>query len=99
MARPSFADTKNKPKGISKASFKRALRVTQFFKPYKWTYFIGLGFLALTTGAVIALPKMFKLIIDTAETRYVIITFGLLLAQAVFSYFRVVLFVEVTEKG
>ncbi len=99
MARPSFADPENKPKAISKASFKRALRVTEFFKPYKWTYFVGLIFLALTTVAVIALPKMFKLIIDKAETKYVLLTFGLLVLQAIFSYFRVVLFVSVTEKG
>jgi ABC-type multidrug transport system fused ATPase/permease subunit len=99
MARPSFTDSENRPKAISKDSLKRALRVTRFFKPYKWTYFIGLVFLLLTSVTMIALPWLFKQIIDNATTMYVFITFGVLVLQALFSYCRVVLFVNVTEKG
>ncbi len=56
-------------------------------------------FLALTTGTMVAIPKMFGIIINTAELKYVLLTFGVLVLQAVFSYCRVVLFVNVTEKG
>ena len=64
MARPGFSDNEDGKKGISKTSLKRALRVTSFFKPYKWTYIVGLVFLLLTSVTMIALPWLFKKIID-----------------------------------
>ncbi len=99
MARPGFTDTDNKPKGVTKASLKRALRITRFLKPYKWTYAVGMIFLALTSGTMILIPRMFQLVIDNATLKYVLLTFGVLLLQAIFSYCRVVLFVNVTEKA
>ncbi len=84
---------------VSKASFKRALRVTRFFAPYKWTYFIGLIFLALTGLTMLGFFWMLGRIVDTASFRSVLLTFGILLLLAVFSYCRVVLFVNVTEKS
>lgn len=99
MARPGFSSDDKQPRNVSKASFKKALRVTQFFKPYKSTYFLGLVFLVLTSITMLAIPKMFQLVIDKADINYVFLAFGVLLLQAVFSYCRVVLFVSVTEKS
>ncbi|HXB10559.1 MAG TPA: ABC transporter ATP-binding protein, partial [Bacteroidia bacterium] len=96
MARPGFSNNEGDKGVISKSSLKRALRVTSFFKPYRWTYAIGLVFLLLTSVTMIALPWLFKKIIDNASTTYVLITFGALILQAIFSYCRVVLFVNVT---
>jgi ABC-type multidrug transport system fused ATPase/permease subunit len=88
-----------KSRGISKDSLKKALRVTRFFKPYKWTYAIGLVFLALTSLTTLSFFWMLGRIVDTASFQDVLITFGILVLQAVFSYSRVVLFVNVTEKS
>ena len=99
MARRGLKDDGEKAKPISKASFKRALRVTQFFKPHKRTYFIGLVFLVLTSLTMLAIPKMFQRIIDNADFKDVLLAFGVLVLQAVFSYCRVVIFVNVTEKS
>lgn len=84
---------------VSKESVKRAIRVTRFFAPYKWTYIVGLVFLALTSLTMLAFFWMLGRIVDTASFRSVLYTFGILVLQAVFSYCRVVLFVNVTEKS
>jgi len=99
MARPGLSDKEELKKPISKASLKRALRVTHFFKPYKWTYAIGLVFLVLTSVTTLSFFWILGRIVDTASLRDVLIAFGILAAQSVFSYFRVVLFVNVTEKS
>jgi len=99
MARPGLTDTESGKKTITKASLKRALRVTAFFKPYRWTYAIGLVFLALTSVTTLSFFWMLGRIVDTASLRDVLITFGILVFQAAFSYGRVVLFVNVTEKS
>ncbi len=84
---------------VSKESLKRAIRVTRFFAPYKWTYAIGLVFLALTSLTMLSFFWMLGRIVDSASFRSVLLTFGILLLQAIFSYCRVVLFVNVTEKS
>lgn len=99
MARPSLPDDENRPKKISKESFKKALRVTKFFKEYKTTYIIGLIFLGLTTATMLGLLWMLGQIVDNPSTTNLMLTFGLLILQAIFSYSRVVLFVNVTEKA
>jgi ABC-type multidrug transport system fused ATPase/permease subunit len=99
MARPGFSDSEGKPKAITKASFKRALRVTRFFKPYRWTYAIGLVFLVLTSVTTLSFFWILGRIVDSASLKDVLIGFGILAAQSVFSYCRVVLFVNVTEKS
>lgn len=99
MARPGFNEDGSKPKAISKAALKKALRVTTFFRPYKWTYIIGLVFLALTSVTTLSFFWMLGKIVDSASLRDVLITFGILICQAIFSYARVTLFVGVTEKS
>jgi ABC-type multidrug transport system fused ATPase/permease subunit len=84
---------------ITGAAIKRALRVTRFFGPYKWTYIIGLVFLALTTVTLLSFFWMLGRIVDKPSVESVLITFGILVLQAIFSYCRVVLFVNVTEKS
>lgn len=99
MARPGFSDKEGEKKKITKDSFKRALRVSRFFAPYKWTYAIGFVFLALTSATMLSFFWMLGRIVDTASLLDVLITFGILALQAIFSYCRVVLFANVTEKG
>jgi ABC transporter fused permease/ATP-binding protein len=92
-----------KPK-ITGANIKRALRVLKFFKPYRGRYFIGLVFLLCTTLTSLAFPWMLKNLVNAGEkklfddiNRDAYLLFGLFFFQSIFSYFRVTIFVYVTE--
>ena len=88
-----------------KPSLKRASRLFQFVKPYKVEFSFGLFFLLLSTGASLIFPALMGELVDSASDTLVkninqiaislLILFAL---QAIFSYFRIVLFVNVTEK-
>jgi ABC-type multidrug transport system fused ATPase/permease subunit len=88
-----------------KPSLKRASRLFQFVKPHKVEFSFGLFFLLLSTGASLIFPALMGELVDSASNTLVkninqiaislLILFAL---QAIFSYFRIVLFVNVTEK-
>ena len=88
---------------INKASLKKALRLASFLKPYRVRFALGLLFLLLTSATAIVFPKLMGLLVDSGDiSKARINQLGLMLllvfaGQAVFSYFRVVLFVQVTE--
>jgi ABC transporter fused permease/ATP-binding protein len=102
MARKSRGADVPKAK-LSSASLKNAYRIFSFFKPYRGKFFLGLVFLFLTSLTALAFPLLMGRLIDSAEaTMQNINRYGLLLllvfsAQAVFSFFRIFLFVNVTE--
>ena len=92
--------TKNK-----KTSFKRASRLFQYIKPYRIEFSFGLFFLLLSTAASLIFPALMGNLIDSASDKLVnninqiaIVLLVLFALQAIFSYFRIVLFVNVTEK-
>lgn len=88
---------------INKDSLKKAIRLLSFLKPYRMRFAIGLVFLLLTSATAIIFPKLMGLLVDSGDiSKERINQLGLMLllvfaGQAVFSYFRVVLFVQVTE--
>jgi ABC transporter fused permease/ATP-binding protein len=90
---------------ISKSSLKRAARLFQYVKPYRVEFIIGLIFLLLSSAASLVLPALVGDLVDSAKEELVSnideVALWLLLlfaTQAIFSYFRIVLFVNVTEK-
>jgi len=92
--------TKNK-----KSSLKRASRLFQYIKPYKIEFSFGLFFLLLSTAASLIFPALMGNLVDSASDKLVnninqiaIALLVLFALQAIFSYFRIVLFVNVTEK-
>ena len=92
--------TKNK-----KTSFKRASRLFQYMKPYRIEFSFGLFFLLLSTAASLIFPALMGNLVDSASDKLVhnineiaIALLVLFALQAIFSYFRIVLFVNVTEK-
>jgi ABC-type multidrug transport system fused ATPase/permease subunit len=92
--------TKNK-----KTSLKRASRLFQYIKPYRIEFSFGLFFLLLSTAASLIFPALMGNLIDSASDKLVnninqiaIVLLVLFALQAIFSYFRIVLFVNVTEK-
>ena len=70
---------------------------------HKWKFFLGMLFLVLTGGTALAFPWLMGELIKSAEissdqiNRLGLILLMLFAAQAIFSFFRVVLFVTVTE--
>ena len=88
---------------ITKNSLAKAFRIFKFIGTYKWKFLLGMIFLVLTGGTAIVFPKLMGLLVDSSQISLQRINeMGLWLlllffAQAIFSFFRVVLFVEVTE--
>ncbi|KAA6440295.1 ATP-binding cassette domain-containing protein [Dyadobacter flavalbus] len=89
---------------ISWQGLKTTLGLFRYMKPYRVTFFIGLVFLALSTGTSLAFPKLIGSIIEVIEgkSRYTInqitlFLFFILICQAIFSYFRIYLFTKVSE--
>ncbi len=92
---------------LSKDNWKNGIRIFSFIKPYKWTFFVGILFLFLSSLASLAFPKFMGSLLqqatdtqgDFSQVNQIAIGLFILFAcQAVFSYFRVVLFINVTEK-
>ena len=101
---PEKEEKKPKP---SLKSLRRSLRLYKYIKPYRGTFALGLVFLFLSSAANLAFPKYLgELVSASSQTdfseqlkRIVLTLTGLLIVQAVFSYFRILLFVRVAEKG
>lgn len=97
---------------INKASIKNVLRLIRYLKPYRSKFFLGIGFLVLSSLSALAFPKAMGMLIDVATNSLkgdlagdfnintiALILVGVLLLQAIFSFFRIIWFVEVAEKS
>ena len=89
---------------LNKESLKKALKIFQYIKPYKSAYLLGLLFLLLSSFASLVFPMFIGEMVDASKksidniNKMALLLFGLFTLQAIFSYFRIVLFVNVTEK-
>jgi len=87
-------------------SLKPLFRLLHYVKPYWLEFSTGLFLLLIASVSGLALPKLLgqlidggKQGIDSGTTIYIgWLLSGILLIQAIFSFFRIVLFVNVTEK-
>ena len=93
---------KEKKKRISGSDLKKVLRIFAYIKPFRVKFFFGFLFLLLTALTALAFPKLLSQLMsskpDTLTTNLGLLI-GLLLLQAVASFFRILLFVDVTEKS
>ena len=93
-------------KKITLAGLKNAFKLYSYIKPYSVEYAIGMFFLLGSSVASLAFPKLLGELVDSGNkgnlsydlNRIALLLVVTLFIQAVFSYFRVVLFVNVTEK-
>jgi len=89
---------------LNKESVKKAMRIFKYLKPYRNSYIAGLIFLLLSSFASLIFPMFIGGMVDASKesmdkiNQMALILFGLFTLQAIFSYFRIVLFVNVTEK-
>jgi ABC-type multidrug transport system fused ATPase/permease subunit len=106
-----FGKKKNKDEKkvkLKKENWKNGLRIYRYLLPYKWSFFTGILFLFLSSLASLLFPKFMGQLLQQATDSngdfsnindIALILLGLFALQSVFSYFRVVLFINVTEKS
>ena len=103
-----MAEDKQKPKKLNGESLRDAVYIFKYIKPYRWYLVIGLFLLFLTSLTFMVFPFLAGQLIDIAQGKskydfdlrdsgYVLIS--LLLIQGVVSYFRVICFAQVGERG
>ena len=93
-------------KKITLKGLKSSFRLYSFIKPFRVEYIWGLFFLMGSSLASLAFPKLLGELVNSGNkgnlandlNRIALLLVATLVIQAVFSYFRVVLFVNVTEK-
>jgi ABC transporter fused permease/ATP-binding protein len=89
---------------LSKDSLKKAMRIFSYMGEFKMRFAIGLVFLLLTSATALAFPALMGELVDSAKktlfddiNKVALWLLLLFLAQAVFSFFRIYLFSQVTE--
>lgn len=93
-------------KKITIKGLKNSFRLYSFIRPFRIEYFWGLFFLMGSSLASLAFPKLLGELVNSGNkgnlandlNKIALLLVVTLVLQSVFSYFRVVLFVNVTEK-
>ncbi len=93
-------------KKITLEGLKNAFKLYSYIKPFRVEYAWGMFFLLASSLASLAFPKLLGELVNSGNignlakdlNRIGLLLVGTLILQSVFSYFRVVLFVNVTEK-
>lgn len=88
-------------KRISGKQISQSLKIYRFILPYKWHFIIGMVCLVISTAVVSVIPTGFKGLIDAANSHDMsadklqqlgLLLGGVLIIQAVLSFFRIYLF-------
>lgn len=104
--KPTDDNTPN-PK-LTRESFRHALAIFQFVRPYWWRLALGLVILFLSSLVFMVFPYLSGMMVDVAQGKSEwdlslsdigLILLGILVVQGIFSYSRVMLFAFVSEKG
>ncbi|MES2629352.1 MAG: ABC transporter ATP-binding protein [Bacteroidota bacterium] len=113
MARRSAASDDQPKVKITKEGLKKAIRIFRFLKPYRVKFIIGLLFLIGSSLTSMLFPALMgKLVgatgMDSVDkgnfinldniNSVALILFGVFVTQGILSYFRILIFSEVTEK-
>ncbi|QMW02175.1 ABC transporter ATP-binding protein [Spirosoma foliorum] len=99
------ADKEDKKK-FSKEGFKKALNIFRFVKPYRFQYIVGFVFLILSTGTTMSFGLLIGQITSVIQgksaftlNQVTLFFVGVLIAQAIFSFFRIYFFSQVSERA
>ncbi|QQS50627.1 MAG: ATP-binding cassette domain-containing protein [Bacteroidota bacterium] len=93
-------------KKISLSGLKELFKLYRFIRPYRREYALGMLLLLISSAASLAFPKLLGDLVDIGQAgmikeqinRIGLLLVVVLLLQATASYFRILLFVRVTEK-
>jgi len=93
-------------KKINKEGLRQALKIFRFVLPYRSTFVIGFLMLGLSTGTSLTLLWLFGEMVDAAGgtslytiNQVALAIVGVLVLQSIFSFFRVYLFTQVSERS
>ncbi len=93
---------------LSKEKLREALYIFRYIRPYRWHLLVGMVLLFASSLVFMAFPYLAGLMVDVAQGKVDgsmdleqvgWILLGVLLLQGAISYFRVMLFAQVSEKG
>lgn len=100
---------------LSKDAYKKARRFFGFIKPYRAAYAVGWIFLILSSVTAMLFPALMGQLLGANETdkpifdipaidlndinTVILVMFGVFAAQAIFSFFRILIFNNVTENA
>lgn len=93
-------------KKVTREGLRNAFKLYRYIKPFRREYFIGMFFLLGSSVASLVFPKLLGELVNSGNRELaarslnqIALLLGIVLViQSVFSYFRIVLFVNVTEK-
>ena len=99
-------DESPRPK-VSRESFREALKIFEFFRPYRWQFAFGLMLLFLGSSVFLVFPKIIGQMLDVAQGNIQNVALKnigfwlivILVFQGVVSYLRVMMFAQVSERG
>lgn len=93
---------------VSRESLREALAIFEFVRPYRWQFIAGLVLLFLSSTVFLIFPRIIGQMLDVAQgkvaeninlTNISFSLIGILIFQGIVSYFRVMMFAQVSEKG
>jgi ABC-type multidrug transport system fused ATPase/permease subunit len=92
---------------ITLSGLKKLFELYSFMRPYRVQYMVGMVFLLFSSGASLVFPKLLGDLVNVGSSglmaeeinRVILIILAVLAVQAITSYFRIVTFVNVTEKN
>lgn len=99
-----------KPK-ITKDTLNKALKIFSYIKPFKWKFIIGMLFLILSSLTMLTFPALLGAMIDAADGKSTYtwlpanlmyiggLSIAILALQSFISFFRIRLFVEISERA
>jgi ABC-type multidrug transport system fused ATPase/permease subunit len=101
--------TEEEKKPLNKENFKKLASIFSFIKPYKGYFIAGLLFLLISSTTLLAFPYFTGKLVDVAQGKaegifsninnVAFILLGILAVQSIFSFFRVYLFAQVSERS
>ena len=93
-------------KKVSREGFRKTLRIFQFIKPYRLQYALGFIFLVLSTGTTLSFGLVIREVTSVLERKstytidnIILFFVGVLVIQAVLSFFRIYFFAQVSERS
>jgi ABC-type multidrug transport system fused ATPase/permease subunit len=105
MAEAIRDDSSPKAK-LTRSNLKKAFRLFSYLKPDIGKYLAGLVFLALTSATALAFPMLIGNLVNSTKdgtvdsiNQQALILLGILAAQSFFSFMRIYLFAQTTEKA
>ena len=107
-SRRNAVDPEDKKK-ITKEGLNNALEIFTYIRPYRWQFILGLVFLTLSTGSTFFFITYLKNLLgpvvdqepgwqDTLQ-QFALILAGILIVQAIFSFMRIYLMAQVSERS